>query len=283
MTHGLSRERLEEEKRQANVTPAMKAARDFLGPNADPNSAEYKGFMRDFYQLKGQGFTPHTIKRDGEDVTVFQDKQGNFRTMEEMFPGLGVARPQGESVIGPVPTGADPKTYRKEATEAYVKSQAQNKELREGGTRILGMVDQFGSKIRDPKTGEFSKQFADAVGPFTSEAHDLPSWDPRRMAYEVGQSREAKSFMDRVKSDAQAINSMMQRELLKGGGSVTENERTQINQILGRITAARSPQEAEALLTNFKGLVRQMFKMDTGDRQGEREQPASRADPLGIR
>jgi hypothetical protein len=148
----------------------------------------------------------------------------------------------------PVPPGVDPKKYRQEMATQM----AQRAGFAEGERTVLGMVDLLKEKTKQPL-------FAEAVGPFAGAAHEAPIYTPQRLIYESVQSRPAKAFLDRVKQDAQAINTVLQRELLKGGGSITENERTQINQILGAITTSRSPQDAQDQLDNFKLLVRKLF------------------------
>ena len=81
---GVANDFRERQLAQQNVTPAAKAAADF-GLTAEsgqgPGTKPYKDFMNSFYQLKGEGYTPVTIDDgSGEKRTVFQDKQGNFKT-----------------------------------------------------------------------------------------------------------------------------------------------------------------------------------------------------------
>jgi hypothetical protein len=96
----------------SKLTPAAKAAMDF---GHQPGTEEYKEFMKDFYQLKGQGFTPVTIKENGEERTIFQDKQGKMHTPESL--GLGGSAPSGESAIEPAPPGVDAKEWRRIKTK----------------------------------------------------------------------------------------------------------------------------------------------------------------------
>lgn len=180
--------------------------------------------------------------------------------------------PQPQPGTPPIPPGADPKTFRVKTAEQAVENTA----MGQGGQRILTMVDQLEKKVGsvDPETGKFvgTKEFTSSTGPFISALHDQPIWSPGRIGYEIGQSRENKTYLDTIKQDAQAINSTMERELLKGGGQITVQEREQIRQILGAIQGARSPEDAKKLLDNFRGIVRSMFKMD---QTGQPGQPAA--------
>jgi hypothetical protein len=157
----------------------------------------------------------------------------------------------------PVPGGPSDPAYlaRRAEGEAQVKTAAANRELQQGGAQVLSLVDQLEAKVRDPK-------FSSAAGPIAGALHDQPLYNPARIGYEIVQSRANKTFLDQIKQDAQGITTVMQRALLKGGGSITENERAQINEILGKIATARSAEDAQALLNNFRGIVRGIFQMD---------------------
>ena len=179
------------------------------------------------------------------------------------------------SVPSNIPAGVDPTTYRREMAQAAVKDVTSTRDLQEGGKTVMGMIDNLEKKIISQTDPKVSQQFSAATGPFVSAASEASTWDPRKWMYEVGRTRESKAYLDQIKQDAQALNSTMQRALLKGGGAISDSERASVNQILGQITAARSPEDAQALLTNFRGIVRQMFKMDGG-------QPAASGQPGGL-
>jgi hypothetical protein len=129
-------------------------------------------------------------------------------------------------------------------------------------------------KISSPADPKVAQRFGAATGPFVAAASDASTWDPRKWAYEGVQSRESKAYLDQIKQDAQAINSTMQRALLKGGGAISDSERASINQILGAIAQARSPNDAKALLGNFRGIVRQMFKLPDAGQSTAAQAPA---------
>lgn len=111
--------------RQSQITPAQKAAEDYLGPNVDKSSQQYKDFMTDYYKLPGQGFTPVKITRpDGTEETVFQDKRGGFKTLQEIMPSLvrpttsaPPADPNNPTTMRPPPPGVDPKKWRELETK----------------------------------------------------------------------------------------------------------------------------------------------------------------------
>lgn len=131
---------------------------------------------------------------------------------------------------------------------------AKKNDFAQGGQQVLGMIDQLEQKITSKP-----ELFEEATGPLAGEAANLPIWRPERMFYEATQGSESKAYLDQIKQDAQGINTVMQRALLKGGGQITENEREQINQILGKIDRARSADDAKALLDNFRGVVTKLF------------------------
>jgi hypothetical protein len=172
-----------------------------------------------------------------------------------------------------IPAGVDPATYKREQAQAAVKSETENKALTEGGQGVLAMVDQLERKISSPSDPKVAQKFGAATGPFVAAASEASTWDPRKWAYEIGRTNDSKAYLDQIKQDAQAINSTMQRALLKGGGAISDSERASINQILGQIAAARSPEDAKALLGNFRGIVRQMFKLPDAGQPGASPQP----------
>jgi hypothetical protein len=221
---------------------------------------------------------PITIKGPyGDDISAARDTKapGGYRVLNPTeMPG---GTPQ-VSAGPPVPPGLDPKTYRREMTEEAVKDAG----LRQGGQQVLDMVDQLEGKITDPNDPAVAQKFGAATGPFVSAANDASTWDPRKWAYEAAQKRETKAYLDRIKQDAQTINAVMQRNLLKGQGAVSENERAQINEILGKIAASRSPEDAQALLNNFRSVVRKMFKMPEPKRDTNLTGPGKTSEVVGV-
>ena len=152
---------------------------------------------------------------------------------------------------------------RRKAIEAYStetgKDAAKSAEKEQAGTKVIGLIDRLITKTQHPDDpNKDNPLFAEATGPTHEYASNQPVWNPARLAYEytpLGPSKEAQGFLGQIRSDAQAINSELQRAYLSGQGSVTENERAQISDILGRVAAARSPQEARGLLNNAKGIL----------------------------
>jgi len=149
---------------------------------------------------------------------------------------------------------------RRKAIDAYSKETGENvaktEEREKVGSRIFKLIDSLEEKTKDPL-------FKEAAGPTREYASGQPVWNPARAIYEynpLGGSEKAKTFLDTIKSDAQAINSELQRAYLQGQGAVTENERAQINQIFGNIAAARSPEAAQAMLKNARALITASFQ-----------------------
>lgn len=144
----------------------------------------------------------------------------------------------------------------KQYSHKYGEQQAAEASKSETGAKVFGMLDQLEKKTKDPL-------FAQAAGPTREYASGQPVWNPARAIYEyspLGPSEKAKTFLDTIKADASAINSELQRAYLSGQGSVTVQERAQINQILGNIAAARSPESARVLLQNVRGLITNAFQ-----------------------
>ena len=152
---------------------------------------------------------------------------------------------------------------RRKAIDAYSKETgeqiAKSNEKQQAGTKVIGLIDRLISKTQDPDDPKKdSKLFAEAAGPTHEYASRQEMWNPARIGYEytpLGPSKEAQGFLGQIRSDAQAINSELQRAYLSGQGAVTENERAQISDILGKVAAARSPQEARGLLNNAKEII----------------------------
>jgi len=194
---------------------------------------------------------PYLVHPYGRGIQRLQIEGGASQVGGFAAPSPGAPA---QTPIPPPPPGANPKVWIKEQTEAQVKAQTAQNDLIKGGKQVLGMVDQLEAKT-------YEKPFAESVGPFRSALHDQPVWSPGRLGYEILQNSGNKTYLDKIKQDAQAINTFMQRALLKGDGPITENERSQINEILGRIVSARSPDEARQLLDNFRGIVQKLFQM----------------------
>lgn len=230
------------QERQINATAANTAAQQALA-------------RQQFEYQKEQGDRPEI--RDVNGTLMLVDRKTNRLT-----PINGMPPPPAN-----IPPGVDPATYRKEQAQAAVKSEVADRDLREGGQSVMGMIDQLERKISNPVDPKVSQKFGAATGPFVGPASDASAWDPRKWLYEAGRTRESKAYLDQIKQDAQAINSSVQRALLKGQGAVSDSERASIAQILGAITQARSPEDAVALLGNFKGIVRKMFKIPDGQSQ----------------
>jgi hypothetical protein len=167
------------------------------------------------------------------------------------LPQMGAQQLPPSGAIPPAPYGSDAVTWRKEQTETAAKEAS----TKDDAKTVFGILNKLEQKTRDPK-------FAEAAGPFASAASEDSYWSPKRWAYEAWQSPEAKGFLDQVKQDESALDAIMQRALLKGMGSADRSERAAISQIKGKIQAARSPEAAQELLNNYRGIVRTMFKVD---------------------
>lgn len=108
------------QEQQAAMSPAIQAARD-LGMT-DPKSDEYKDFMRKFYLAKTEGWKPVTIKKDGEDTTYLEGKDGKLYRPEDVIPGFGSSAATSGGGLPPAPAGMDPKIWKKQGTEAAAKA-----------------------------------------------------------------------------------------------------------------------------------------------------------------
>jgi hypothetical protein len=161
------------------------------------------------------------------------------------------------SKIGIPDDVADATKYREKLGAEQGEIEANRRRRETTFDTLMKQTDVLEEKINDPR-------FGDAAGPFVEEASRKEFYDPRRWIYEAKQSQESKTFLERIKQDAQSINSALQQILLEKQGPVTENERLQINDILGKIAGARSADEAKGHLDNFRTLARNMF--------GKREQ-----------
>lgn len=145
--------------------------------------------------------------------------------------------------------------------------------------QLLSAVGGLESKIGMGPNGKLDKKkanaFEHATGPYDS------SW----LGETLGQVFHADevTLLRQVRQDSQAVRSLLQKALLKGGGSITENERDQVNQILGSIETARSAKQAISLVRNFKSLVNNMFSNRKGQGVFKDNNPRQLQDPLGIR
>jgi hypothetical protein len=167
------------------------------------------------------------------------------------MPQMGGPQMSPSGAIPPAPYGSDAETYRRKMSEAAAVDDSQRGDAK----TVFSILNKLEQKTKDPK-------FAEAAGPFASAASEDSYWSPKRWAYEAWQSPEAKGFLDQVKQDESALDAIMQRALLKGMGSADQRERAAISQIKGKIQAARSPEAAQELLNNYRGIVRTMFKVD---------------------
>jgi hypothetical protein len=167
------------------------------------------------------------------------------------MPQMGGGQMPPSGAIPPAPYGSDAVTWRKEQTETAAKEAS----TKDDAKTVFGILNKLEQKTRNPL-------FAEAAGPFASAASEDSYWSPKRWAYEGWQSPQAKGFLDQVKQDESALDAIMQRALLKGMGSADRSERAAISQIKGKIQAARSPEAAQELLNNYRGIVRTMFKVD---------------------
>ena len=158
---------------------------------------------------------------------------------------------------------------RLKASQSSAKQQQKAGELQQGGQQVLGAVDQLEAKIGLPGSKQESA-FESATGPIddTALGRTIQAFAPFQ--------GDNLTLLKSVKQDAQAINTLMQRALLKGGGSITENEREQINQILGGISKSTDANQARALLQNFRQLVGSIFGLDdTQPQQQATQDPAN--------
>lgn len=156
--------------------------------------------------------------------------------------------------VSPPPPNVSGKKYKEAAGKELGEEAARQAQLPQFGEQMMSMVDQLEQKVKNPL-------FTSATGPTREALQNLPGTDWRRIAYERWQGPMQKGLLQRVQQDAQAINSEMNRLLLKGQGSVTENEREQINRILGGIASSSNAEQALELLNNFRGIVRKKFRM----------------------
>lgn len=163
---------------QQNVTPAAKAAADF-GLTKDngtgPGTQAYKDFMSSFYQLKGEGYTAVTIDDgSGEKRTVFQDKQGNFKTPEQVGIVPAATPASGANAIPPPPPGADPKEWRRKQTDMRAAEEAQRPGRQATAGRLVEDIDRAQNIIDTsilPTTGLIGGQALSKIG--GTAAHDL--------------------------------------------------------------------------------------------------------------
>jgi hypothetical protein len=152
---------------QSQLTPAAKAAMDF---DYKPGTEEYKEFMKDYYKLKGQGWTPITIKQNGEETTVFQ-KGNEFATPDQL--GLVRMDSTGESAIGAPPPGVDVREWRKERTKMLVKDEASRPAREETAKNVVADIDRATAVVDKstlPTTGLGGQALKNIPG---TGAHDL--------------------------------------------------------------------------------------------------------------
>jgi hypothetical protein len=207
-------------------------------------------------------FQKVTDPTTGADILLQTSGSSGPKQVWPMQGGAPSQVPQpGQPAIPAPPPGVNAKEWRDTLTKKTAEDAAAEIELRKGGDMVLKMTDHLEQMIHDPKTKKPNPAFDRSAGPFKSEAADMSSFDPRRMVYEVSQNREDKAYLDRIKSTAQGIHSVMERNLLKGGGQITEAERAQVRKILSDIAGARSSQDALTQLNNYRDVVRNMFRL----------------------
>ena len=186
---------------------------------------------------------PYTL----EDGTVVQ-KDGNGRIQV-------ISRPRAPSATKLSP-------YEQQMQRDQAKEEIKQAALGRGGQKVIRMIDQLEGKVSEPG-------FEDAVGPLadtrlgrTTKEMLAPVADRFGAGYADDLAR-----LERIKQDMQAINSTMERALLQGQGQITEAERESIGRIQGAISQARSVEEAEQLLNNYRSIVRTIFDMPQGGPQ----------------
>jgi hypothetical protein len=206
----------------------------------------------------GQG--PATIAPPAAPAVGDQSNAGETGAVP---PGAAFAQAGGQPVLT-APDWANPKEYIKKASTEQAEADVKTNERGRAGDRVFQIVDQLEAKTKD-------KLFGQATGPAVEYAARQDMNSPSRLAYEysaLGPKKEAQAFLDQVKQDAQAISSELQRAYLSGQGSVTENERKAIDQILGNIAGARSPEAARALLKNLRTIIKTTFARTGGQQSG---------------
>jgi hypothetical protein len=255
----------EAQRAQQNADRGFGLQERQIGATAGNTAAQLQLARDQFRFAQEQGNRPdvrEVTADNGNKSLVLVDRKNPENVRPINVPGQTAAPSN-------IPPGADPTTYRREVAQAAVKSQTSANDLQEGGRNVLKMVDDLEKKISqptiDPETGKkvdpTAAKFSAATGPFVSAASEAYTFDPRRIAYEGFASKDNQAYLAQIKQDTKAIASVMQRELLKGQGSVDQSERASIAAIVGEISAARSVDEALALTKNFRTLTRRLFKI----------------------
>ncbi len=150
------------------------------------------------------------------------------------------------------------KEYYKEKGQEQAKLDVKGAEQGQAGEKLNTLITELDKKTRHPLFKQGTGVYAGAAGGASPLIGGMFP-NPARLAYEKSDTlsggEDAKNYMGQVRSDAQAINSELQRVYLKGQGSVTEFERKQIDNILGNIEGSRSPEHAQAQLANLRKIV----------------------------
>lgn len=192
-------------------------------------------------------------------------------------PAAATPGTPGAAAAGPPPGMSRTQYQQQQQTLGTERAKAQvtRETQAQAGQQVMAAIDQLERKFIDPETGK-PAVIRDAkgnpvmpvdkiLGPVQAAAAEgNVLYNPARMIYEAAVPAEAKGYMDRIRSDAQAIQSQLQRAILSGQGQVTEAERESINRIMGNIAAARSVEDAKAQLDNLRGLIRGIFQMSGG-------------------
>lgn len=134
-------------------------------------------------------------------------------------------------------------TYDRTLQAAQAKEDAKRAALRKGGGQVLDMVGMLEAEFDERRNPDIKS----IMGPLDSRTPDLLLTDKER------------TLRLRVNQSVQAINSVMQRALLAGGGSITEAEREAIDRIQGQLLNVREPTAARELLRNYRNIVSNIF------------------------
>jgi hypothetical protein len=216
------------------ITPDASSPNGVKIQRIDPNTARQSALPT------SSGAVPFTTAQGAPSADTAAD--------ESAIPPAATYAQAGQPDRAPIPPDVNPNKYVEELSKKRADLAAQQKERERVAGNVLKIVDGLEEKTRDPL-------FAQATGPNRAWASNQDPNTLWRQMYERGQDPKAQMMLRLVKQDAQAINSELQRAYLSGQGSVTENERAQISQILGDIAGARSPDEAQAMLRNVRTII----------------------------
>lgn len=167
------------------------------------------------------------------------------------------------------PDGSTPalENFRaKERIKQEEKTRGKRVEGQNVGNRVLRMIDDFETKLigsEGPRATKSQRAIADrfssAAGPFEDSFIGRGVGEIAAAIDPTGTSRENTERLTRIKQRAQGIRTVLQRAFLAGQGQVTENEREQINQILGEIGTAKNARFASQRLGTLRDIVTNAF------------------------